>query len=198
MGREIELKFRLEDPAGLRARLTACGARRIGCVQETNRIFDTTERKLLAADCGLRLRWMRDLETAAGGGGAPRATLAYKGPRKADTVKTREEIEVVVGDADTVATILERLGFREVVAYEKRRETWRLEGCEVCLDELPKLGWFVEIEGPSAAAVGIIRACLGLASATALSETYVEMAASAGMGNADGASRLLFRESRPA
>jgi adenylate cyclase class 2 len=187
--REIEAKFRLNDPARLRARLGAHGARRVGCVHETNRIFDTAGRKLLAADCGLRLRACRPLDN----GGPPAThTLTYKGPRAPGSTKMREEIETVVADADATATILQRLGFNEVIVYEKRRETWRLDDCEVCLDELPKLGWFVEIEGPSREAVEAARTRLELSAATPLYETYVELAATHGDPGPTGMRCLRF------
>ncbi|MFQ5806108.1 MAG: class IV adenylate cyclase [Phycisphaerae bacterium] len=233
MAQEIEAKFRLDNPAVLRARLDASGARRVAHVLETNRIFDTGERKLLAADCALRLRTCRSLDEAAspnervkppsaknrapsasagfsnagipvarapgsdwGRASAPdleaAATLTYKGPRNAGLTKTREEVETVVADADATATILQRLGFNQVIVYEKRRETWQLEACEVCLDKLPKLGWFVEIAGPTRADIEAVRERLELPATTALGETYVDMAATHGDADPTGVRRLQF------
>jgi predicted adenylyl cyclase CyaB len=183
------MKFRLDDPAVLRGRLRACRARRIALVHETNRIFDTAERRLLAADCGLRLRRQRPLDDA---GPAAGTTLTYKGPRGAGPAKVREEVETSVADSGAAARILERLGFNEVIVYEKRRETWRLDDCEVCLDELPKLGWFVEIEGPSREAVETARGRLELSAATPLQETYVELAATHGDPGPSDVRRLHF------
>jgi adenylate cyclase class 2 len=173
---EIEAKYRLDDPAGLRRRLVACGAQPGGRVLEGNRMFDTAERSLQAADCGLRLRTCRSLED-----GRPlSATLTYKGPRNVGALKVREEVETEVADPSSVATILRRLGFNEVVFYEKRRETWRLGECEVCVDELPQLGWFVEIEGPSKEAIATVSEKLGASDQVALRETYVEIVATHG------------------
>ena len=56
LAQEIELKVRLADPGAVRARLRTLGAQCQGRVQETNRIFDTGERRLLASDWGLRIR----------------------------------------------------------------------------------------------------------------------------------------------
>jgi adenylate cyclase class IV len=71
--------------------------------------------------------------------------------------------------------ILQRIGFVRVLRFEKRRETWTLEGCEVALDELPRLGRFVEIEGPSDAAVMQVRQKLALEEAPLLTSSYVAM-----------------------
>lgn len=165
------------------------GAARHTHVQETNRIFDRPDRRLLAGDCGLRIRESRPLD-----GGRPlQPTLTFKGPRDPGPVKSRAELETPVADAETLAEILQRLGFQEVIRYEKRRETWRLGDCEVCLDELPRLGWYVEIEGPRIEAVETARRQLGLTALPTPGETYVELAADHGDADAAGCRRLLFQ-----
>jgi adenylate cyclase class 2 len=188
MAQEIEAKYRLNDPAGLRERLVACGAQSVAHVFENNRLFDTPDRRLRAADCGLRLRTCRALD----GSQPVSTTLTYKGPRAAGEMKTREEVETAVTDPFASATILQRLGFGEVVVYEKRREVWQLDECEVCLDELPQLGWFVEIEGPGVASIEAVAGRLSLDMGSLLRETYVEMAATQGTLGKDKCARLEF------
>lgn len=61
-------------------------------------------------------------------------------------VKKRVEIETEIGDARACEEIIQKVGFRLSLVYEKRRKAWRLAGCEVVLDELP-FGCFMEIEG---------------------------------------------------
>jgi len=61
-------------------------------------------------------------------------------------VKRQREEETEVSDADALAAILEALGYRAALVYEKRRATWRLNDAEVVIDELP-FGLFLEIEG---------------------------------------------------
>jgi len=187
---EIEAKFQVTDPEPLRQALRRLGAELRRRVLETNRIFDTPDRRLLNADCGLRIRTERPLERAARGQ-SPAATLTYKGPRQAGDLKSREELEVCVSDAGGLADILARLGFRPVIVYEKRRETWHIGACEVSLDELPRLGWWLEVEGPDAATVELVIRQLGLADTPPIRQTYVEMAAAHGDKDAD-VCRLLF------
>lgn len=190
MAQEIEIKQRLDDPDATRRRLRSCAAQRTARVLEINQIFDTRDRRLRAADCGLRLRVCHP----EGGPGAVAATLAYKGPRQARPTKTREELETTVADAPATSDILRRLGFTTVIVYEKRREIWQLDDCEVCLDELPRVGWFVEIEGPSPAAIEAVRRRLGLSHRPPLSQTYAEMAAASGDLGPEGLRRLQFEE----
>jgi predicted adenylyl cyclase CyaB len=192
MAREIEAKFRLADAAALRERLTALGARCAGTVQETNLLLDTPDRDLLARGCGLRIRVAQPL----GQSGPCRVTLTYKGPRDpalhVPGIKSREEIETDVSDNAPLTTIFARLGFTPILCYEKRRETWRIAGAEVTLDELPQLGWFAEIEAPDGRAVESLRGQLGLDPAAAVRETYPELTARFGTPDSDGRRGLRF------
>jgi len=188
MPQEIEIKQRLDDPDALHRRLHDGQARRDARIFEVNRILDTPDRRLLAADCGLRLRLGRPLD----GPGPATATLTFKGPRRPGTPKMREELETPVADDALMTEILRRLGFAPVILYEKRRETWLFAGCRICLDELPRIGWFVEIEGPDAAAIDAVRRRLGLAENPLLAETYVELAAEHGVAGGGDCIRLAF------
>lgn len=193
MAQEIEAKFQISAPHPLRRRLGELGARCAGRVFETNHIFDTPDRRLLQADCGLRLRECGSLAARGESGPAfPPALLTYKGPREVGDLKSRAEFETPVEDPAALVAILEQLNFSEVVVYQKRREAWHLGQCEVTLDELPKLGWWVEIEGPNAKAIAQARRQLGLLDATAVRETYVELAATHGEADAGGSRRLVF------
>lgn len=194
MSIEIEAKFRTADPEPVRQRLRELAARPGGRFFEMNHMYDTRDGRLRTADCGLRLRVCRPLDPDRAAEQPP-ALLTYKGPRAPGDPKIREELETAVADPARLAEILARLGFHEVVVYEKRRERWHLDACEVALDELPDLGWWIEIEGPDAAAIAHLQAQLGLAATPAVRETYVAMAATRGHLDAHGCRRLVFAES---
>jgi adenylate cyclase, class 2 len=76
-----------------------------------------------------------------------KALLTYKErfPSSA-AVKRQREDETTVDDPTAMALILDALGFKPVLVYEKRRRTWSLGRTEVVIDELP-FGLFMEIEG---------------------------------------------------
>ena len=61
-------------------------------------------------------------------------------------IKHQIEHETEAADAASLKTILETLGFDQLLIYEKRRKTWTLRNAEVVIDELP-FGLFMEIEG---------------------------------------------------
>jgi adenylate cyclase class 2 len=188
MHREIELKFRVSDFETIRKGLAALGGCRAATVLELNQIFDTPKRELFACDCGLRLRQWRSLDFQDQCG----ATLAFKGPRTGEGAKSRDEIETAVGDSNAVAEILRRLGFVEVVRYEKRRESWALAACEISLDELPRLGKFLEIEGPDEQQVRHLAKALGLSPLAVEAQTYVHLASVHGDQDESGCRCLEF------
>jgi adenylate cyclase class 2 len=169
---EIEIKFKVDDLEPVRARLRELGAMQAGMVLETNVFFDTPQRTLAAADRGLRIRQNVDAAT-----GRRWQVITYKGPRESGELKRREEIEFGVEDFEAAAALLEGLGFAKMLEFEKKRETWRLENCKVELDELPELGTFVEMEGPSNEAVMRCRQELGFAGKPAVIETYSALVA---------------------
>ena len=52
-----------------------------------------------------------------------------------------------------ITSILAAMGFEKSLIVRKRRSSYRLGRCRVELDEVPLLGKFIEVEGPSTAAV---------------------------------------------
>src|SRR5437868_3484874 len=167
---EIEAKIKVPDHASLRARLQELSATRVGEFLEINTFFDTEDRSLLAADRGLRIRVKRDAKAKT-----EEFILTIKGPRLHGQLKSREEIEVTVGNARDMTTLLEQLGYRVVLSFEKRRESWMLGGCHVELDEVPHLGTYVEIEGPGEDKVMKAREQLGLSDRPLVKASYIAL-----------------------
>ncbi len=188
MSEEIEAKVRIADPEAFRRRMAERSESGGETVFEDNRLFDDAAGTLRRRGAALRVREERPVA-----GGEPlRATLTYKGPRAESELKRREEIEIEVqaapgfarakpGFAEAtpgapgLADIFEAMGLRETFRYQKRRSVWRVGECEIALDELPYLGWFVEIEGPTERAVRAGLEALGLADAELLSADYIHL-----------------------
>lgn len=167
---EIELKVKLQNFDAVRQALSACGAKHIGAVLETNTFFDTPDRGLLAQDRGLRLRRTRDQRT-----GDEHFIITVKGPAQPGELKTREEAETDVDDGERATSVLQALGYVPELSFEKRRESWALDGCKIELDELPLLGRFVEIEGPDETTVMRVRQRLGLSDLPPIKTGYISM-----------------------
>lgn len=165
---EAEVKFLVSDLGVLRRRLLSAGAALAHeRVYERNVRFDTPGQALLGRQELLRLRQDDTVR------------LTYKGDRiemEKSEVKVREELEVTVDDFDLMAAILERLGFRPVQVYEKYRETFRLGGVEVVLDEMP-YGRFAELEGHDEAEIRTAAERLGLDWSKRLLTNYLALMA---------------------
>ena len=138
---ESEVKFLLKEPKLFRQHLITLGAELISPrTYEKNIRFDTPEQKLVNQNKLLRLR--QD----------DRVHLTFKGLPETITpseVRIRKELEITASDFDTLAAILDAVGFTYRQVYEKYRQTFQLDQVEVVLDELP-YGNFVELEGEAA------------------------------------------------
>lgn len=148
---EKEVKFYLQNLPGLQNRLREMGATCVSAqTHEYNLRFDTPDRQLGAKGQVLRLR--KDSNTH----------LTYKGPSDPNSsIAVRTEIEILVGDFDQTKALLEALGFKVFIVYEKYRTTFRIGVCEVMLDEMP-FGNFAEIEGPGEESIQQTGLALGL------------------------------------
>lgn len=161
---EIEKKYRLEPEQvePLRRRLKESGAEGDGTAEfEENVIY--TGPGLDPARRVLRLRRK-----------GARAVFTFKErDLSGSSIKRQREEETEVSDAGALASILEALGYRPALVYEKRRETWHVAGAEVVIDELP-FGLFVEIEGEEARILEAEK-LLGLGGAEAEHAPYPEL-----------------------
>jgi adenylate cyclase class 2 len=157
---EREVKLRFPDAAAARAAILACGATPLrGRRLQEDVLLDTADELLRKRRAVLRVR----VEIG-------RSLLTYKGPVQPSPMKLREERETVVADGETIAYILEQLGFRAWFTYQKYREEFGCESATIALDETP-IGTFVEIEG-SEAAITTVAAGLGLGPKDFINDSY--------------------------
>jgi len=159
---ETEVKLRVSSVEAAREKLRRLGARLVRERHfEDNVLFDDARGTLRASGTVLRLRW-----TPHG------AVLTFKGPRAIEAgVKSREERETTVDDADEVRAILGHLGYRPHFRYQKHRETWTHGGQEIEVDETP-IGAFLEIEG-DAEGIHAVAAELGFSRSDYVTDSYV-------------------------
>ena len=111
------------------------GAVFIAEVSEKDTYFNHPNRDFAATDEALRIRVADE-----------QSFLTYKGRKIDAKSKTREEIEVVVSDADSANLILLRLGFKPVAEVSKIRKRYKIDKFEICLDDVEGVGTFVEVE----------------------------------------------------
>lgn len=90
-----------------------------------------------------------------------KVTMTYKQFDKL-SVDGARELEITVSDFDTAVQILEQSGLPYRSFQESKRETWKLDGAEIVLDEWPWLKTYIEIEGESETQLQQISSKLGL------------------------------------
>jgi adenylate cyclase class 2 len=144
---EHEVKLAFDAFEAARSAVQTAGGRLVVVRRlQHDRLFDAAGDPLRAAGSTLRLR--RD---------GARAIVTFKGPVLPGLVKSRQEIETDVGDADTFEALLGAVGFTVWFRYEKYREEYALDATRVAIDETP-IGVYVEIEGdPDAIAAAASR-----------------------------------------
>jgi adenylate cyclase class 2 len=152
---EIELKLKIDSLQPVAEKLKQLGAEFEGDFIQTDAYYDDSEDSLVNSDRCLRIRKHKNHLGQA-------IELTYKGARENHRFKSRREIGLKVEKAEELAHLLGELGYKEKLAFEKKRSLWNFAGCKVALDELPLLGKFVEIEGPDDMLIEEAQKLLGL------------------------------------
>ncbi|HEV7223221.1 MAG TPA: class IV adenylate cyclase [Pirellulales bacterium] len=140
---EVERKYRIADLPALLARLAELGAKPGDAEAQEDCYYAHPSRDFAATDEALRLRRAGD-----------KNRITYKGPKVGSQSKTRRELELDLPAGDRTladfAKLLEALGFRSVATVRKRRRqaalVWHGQDVEVSLDEVERVGSFVELE----------------------------------------------------
>ena len=168
MPTEIEAKLKVDSLAEVTKKLKKLGAAFLREIVQRDYYLDDVKASLTQTDRCLRLR-----EEFAGG--SKRTVLAYKGARERGRFKKRLEVQTEISDAQSVRKMLAAIGYSEILVYEKKRQLWVYGGCEICLDELPFLGKFVEIEGNSERRIARVQKELGLSALPHIRESYATL-----------------------
>lgn len=175
---EVELKFRLDDPAAMEIRLGKMGAISRKVVCHVDRYFNHPSRDFRKTDEAFRIRSVDDQNY-----------VTYKGAVLGTVAKTRHEIEVgLASGAETVlqfTNIVNMLGFCFVREVRKSRRSyslsWNQTNFELTIDEVPELGFFLEIEliaygqAREAAEAAVWRLAAALGFSAAEPRSYLDM-----------------------
>lgn len=132
---EKEIKLKLKDPVKLADFLKKNGAKFLNKSKEVTIRLDTKEGSLEKSGVFLRVR----------SGSKNTITLKEKVAESKD-VRARKETEFEIGDVDSMAYILKRLGFDYSRVMEKYRINLEYKGAKLSIDEL-SIGLYLEIEG---------------------------------------------------
>ncbi len=168
MGIEIEAKLKVESLVEVAARVSELGGKCRQKILQKDCYLDDAAESMMSKDRCLRLRRQST-------GSIKETVLTYKGPKEKTRLKKRQEINLVVEDADSAEKLAAALGYEKALSFEKKREIWQLDDCQVCLDELPLLGRFVEIEGPDEEKITRLQEKLGLGDVLHIPKSYATL-----------------------
>jgi len=165
MAKEIETKFKVGAPEEIRAKLAGIGARFLSREVEKDVYY--------AGPAGSDVTSIR-LRTTEKNGLFTIKSMPDAGPDAPPGLKVLEELQVEVGDADAFGRMLNLMGYVPQLRKEKTRETFDWRGILICLDELPYLGFFLEVEAPEDG-IRAAAAALGMDMSKAIGETYMQI-----------------------
>jgi adenylate cyclase class IV len=141
--REVELKAVVDDLQERCRRVEAAGARLTFTGRLEDRRYDTQTSSLTAQDLVLRLRTYRSATGLV-------AHMDWKGPtQRVNGFKVRDELTTPVGDPDTLATMLEHLGYHVTQRIDRDITQYELHGTMIRFERYPKMDILVEVEGTS-------------------------------------------------
>jgi adenylate cyclase class 2 len=169
MSYEVEMKFPVPDRAALESRLAALGATIAAPQSEVDVYFAHPARDFAKTDEALRIRRKGDCpnfrghrgEAVVGENGTvpfdakgSSNFITYKGPKIDAATKTRREIDLPLPPGEQAAQawtdLIEALGFTpagEVCKSRRKAQVdWQGRSVEVSLDEVDRLGAYVELE----------------------------------------------------
>ncbi len=140
---EVEQKFRVDELSSIEDALGQLGAPPGEPVEQVDTYLAHPARDFAQTDEALRIRRV-----------GPRNFVTYKGPKIDATTKTRREIELPLPPGEETAArwaeLFLALGFvpaGEVVKTRRKAQVaWRGAPIEVVLDQVQRLGTFVELE----------------------------------------------------
>ncbi len=150
MSKETEVRFLEIDPKALKARLAELGAEDYGEEMLEEVIF--YDRELTWSKNGQFVRLRRR---------KGKTTLAFK-KHHSQTIGGAEEIECEVSDMENMTAILEKTGLVAFRRQQKKRHTFKYRDVVLDIDTWPKIPPYVELEGPSEAALRLAAENLGL------------------------------------
>lgn len=133
--REIELKFRVDDLDKFIKKIEELGCVVGDTINQNDTIYvanlDNTDS--IEGSIWLRVRKVND-----------KIEMNYK--KQAAKKSESQEIEFGVDDYEKANSFLKALGYKEWVRVNKKRRYSKYENANLCIDEVERLGSFVEIE----------------------------------------------------
>ena len=141
MGQEIEIKLTYKDAEAVEKKLENLGIKKEETIDLCDRYYSQTGDSMENTNELVRIRKKGD-----------KIELTFKGKAKDENnVWTREEINVSIGDMESMHTILLRSGYKMIKENASVRSFWRSENAEVVFITYSKPAHLemIEVECPN-------------------------------------------------
>jgi predicted adenylyl cyclase CyaB len=173
---ETEKKIKVPDFKNIREKLIANKAKFLGVTKEINHLLETKDGKFQKNKVIFRVRINSGTNTG-------QLTIKMPAPdASAKKEKIKSMAEVVnenIKNPKKLLKTLELSGLKTNFIYRKKREDWIIGKTLICLDELPVIGKFVEIEG-TIKTIKILAKKLGLERYPSYTTSYADICKKSG------------------
>jgi len=134
---EVEIRAKIEDINLIRGKILSLGAKYIKTEEQTDKIFGRPEdldenHKIIEGHFSARIRQKAD-----------KILVEFKEIRRTGAGL---EFSSSVHRIEDGVYLLEKLGYEEAFTVSKTRDLYKLREFEICLDQVDKLGNYIEIE----------------------------------------------------
>jgi len=132
---EIEIKFKIDNLNEVKDKLTQFGCSLSEELNQKDTVFvpDINDTLSSAGKMFIRIRNVN---------GSTELNLK----KQSDKIMQSKEIEFEVSDFNSAYDFLDTLGLKEWATVEKKRVTTKYKEFNICMDEVKRLGSFIEIE----------------------------------------------------
>lgn len=133
---EIEIKIKIDDKNHIIKELEKRGCKFSDEKHQIDTVFFDKNAENFNVKPGmivLRIRTISDKHFI---------TLKQRGVQSIES----KEIEFGVSDSSLCKALIETLGYKEMVTVDKKRITTKYKDYNICIDEVKRLGYFIEIE----------------------------------------------------
>ena len=166
---EIEIKLRIpsvEDAKQLIEKIGKISDNVPEYFEQIDIYYDAKNGDLVKKDFVIRMRIVNG-----------KGYVAMKSPRIFinDAVQKRIELEFEVKDIESIKQKIKNQGLLETTVMEKRRTEFTLDNAIIAIDEVPFIGWFLEIESDGEESIEKIIKDLGISSFERMKLHYGEL-----------------------
>jgi len=169
MLQETEIKLKIENHENAKRLIEKCkdlSNYEFEMQIQRDEYYDTINEELKKNDLVVRIRALNE-----------KFFIALKSPRVfiTDEIQKRIELEFEITEVNKIRTEIAEQGLKASAIIDKHRLSFYLFNCNILIDKLPFIGWFIEIEGDSPNSINEAIEKLNISKNTVETNNYGEL-----------------------